>query len=213
MQDKPSTQRMTTMDAILDAALQLLEQGGERSAGTNHIAAAAGISPGNLYYHFPNREAILRRLFERFADAMRTRDATIAIRTPLSALVEACGMRLGLMWRYRGLLRAMPMLIAHDELQRSTWQEWREQERRLDGNWLRAMQQERLLPDDTNVDALAVNLQQLRLAAILCEPDDSFAVARESVLAPLRALLPASARPTLALSGFPGVSSMGPLAP
>jgi len=31
---------------------------------TNHIAAV-GISPGNLYYHFRNKEGIIRAIFEQ----------------------------------------------------------------------------------------------------------------------------------------------------
>jgi AcrR family transcriptional regulator len=40
---------------------------------TNHVAAHLKISPGNLYYHFRNKEEILREAFERMnaeADAV-----------------------------------------------------------------------------------------------------------------------------------------------
>ncbi|MEM7739018.1 MAG: TetR/AcrR family transcriptional regulator, partial [Deinococcota bacterium] len=32
---------------------------------TNHIAEAAGVSPGNLYYHYKNKEMIIRAILER----------------------------------------------------------------------------------------------------------------------------------------------------
>jgi len=56
---------MKTRDAILDTARRLFNEQGTRAVTTNHIAAAAGISPGNLYYHFKNRESIIVELFDR----------------------------------------------------------------------------------------------------------------------------------------------------
>lgn len=54
-----------TKSRILDAALKLFNEKGTIESTTNHIAAEIGISPGNLYYHFRNREEIVRALFER----------------------------------------------------------------------------------------------------------------------------------------------------
>ena len=51
-----------TRDRILDSALQLFNEQGVDKTTTNHIAAAAGISPGNLYYHYKNKEEIVRSL-------------------------------------------------------------------------------------------------------------------------------------------------------
>ena len=56
---------MSNRQRIIDAALMLFNDQGTGAVSTNHIADAAGISPGNLYYHFRNKEEIIRVLFER----------------------------------------------------------------------------------------------------------------------------------------------------
>lgn len=56
-----------THDRILDAALTLFNERGERNVSTNHIAATLSISPGNLYYYFRNKEEIIYQLFQRYA--------------------------------------------------------------------------------------------------------------------------------------------------
>lgn len=55
------------VDAILDAAAELFEEGGYEGASTNEIAARAGVPIGSLYQFFTNKEAILSALVERFA--------------------------------------------------------------------------------------------------------------------------------------------------
>ena len=52
-----------TRDRIVEASLELFNAQGERSVTTNHIAAHLGMSPGNLYYHFRNKQAIIALLF------------------------------------------------------------------------------------------------------------------------------------------------------
>jgi AcrR family transcriptional regulator len=59
-----------TKDRIADTALRLFNEAGTDSVSTNHIAAAMDISPGNLYYHFANKDEILLVLLERLATGL-----------------------------------------------------------------------------------------------------------------------------------------------
>jgi len=54
-----------TRERIIDAAIQLFNAKGVGSVTTNHVAAHLKISPGNLYYHFRNKEEIVREAFDR----------------------------------------------------------------------------------------------------------------------------------------------------
>ncbi|MDX2076180.1 MAG: TetR/AcrR family transcriptional regulator [bacterium] len=56
---------MKTKDRILDVAIALFNEHGTNNISTNHIAEAIGISPGNLYYHYANKQEIIRAIFER----------------------------------------------------------------------------------------------------------------------------------------------------
>lgn len=62
-----------TRERIVDAAIQLFNARGVGAVTTNHVAAHLKISPGNLYYHFRNKEEIVREAFDRMnaeADAV-----------------------------------------------------------------------------------------------------------------------------------------------
>jgi AcrR family transcriptional regulator len=57
-----------TVDAILEAAGQLLVSKGRAAVTTNAVAERAGVSIGSLYQYFPNKEAIFAALQERHRD-------------------------------------------------------------------------------------------------------------------------------------------------
>ena len=106
---------MSTRERILDAALVLFNKDSTAAVSTNHIANAAGISPGNLYYHFRNKEAILRELFERLYAANDQSFALPADKTPtLDDLQEFVRANYKILWQYRGLYRELVALLRND---------------------------------------------------------------------------------------------------
>lgn len=59
-----------SIDAILDAAEQLIAQQGQVGFTANELAAAAGMSIGRVYYWFPDIPAVVTALVERSAVRM-----------------------------------------------------------------------------------------------------------------------------------------------
>ncbi len=59
-----------TRQLIINTAIDLFNLQGTSNVSTNHIAAAMDISPGNLYYHFRNKEEIILAIFEQMVAEM-----------------------------------------------------------------------------------------------------------------------------------------------
>lgn len=55
-----------SMAKALEAALDLFSNQGFRATSMRQIASRSGISVGNLYHHFPNKEAIFQRLLNTY---------------------------------------------------------------------------------------------------------------------------------------------------
>src|SRR5213595_3761896 len=53
-------------DSVLGAFEALLIEVGERAATLDAVAKRAGVSKGGLLYHYPNKEAMIGSLLERF---------------------------------------------------------------------------------------------------------------------------------------------------
>ena len=55
-----------TAERILEVTLALFNRFGEPNVSTTLISAELGISPGNLYYHYPAKDELINSLFDRF---------------------------------------------------------------------------------------------------------------------------------------------------
>lgn len=61
-----------TRDKILETALAMFNAQGVHAVGVRDIARAVGISPGNLAYHFPQKEVLVAALIEQLHGANTT---------------------------------------------------------------------------------------------------------------------------------------------
>ena len=59
---------------VLDAALQLFSRQGYRATTMRDIADAASVSTGNVYHHFPDKEAIFRTLLDEYRDIVSSEE-------------------------------------------------------------------------------------------------------------------------------------------
>ena len=106
---------MSTKELILETALRLFNDKGTSAVSTNHIAAALGISPGNLYYHYRNKEEIIRAIFERLYDVWDTTLTLSGDRPPtLDDLQRLVRDNFTIMWDYRFVYRELVALLRHD---------------------------------------------------------------------------------------------------
>ncbi len=106
---------MKTRDRILYTSLHLFNTHSERTVTTNHIAAAMNISPGNLYYYFKNKEAIIFELFCQYEERTRIflqtdRNSTLTWNDVLGYFQQISNN----IWDYRFLHRDMEQLLNHD---------------------------------------------------------------------------------------------------
>lgn len=62
---------MKTRDRILSVSLALFNEDGEAAQTAVDISNELGISPGNLYYHFKGKDAIIAALFDQFETEMQ----------------------------------------------------------------------------------------------------------------------------------------------
>lgn len=106
-----------TTERILDQAIALFNENGVGAITTNHIAKQVGISPGNLYYHYQNKEAIIRAIYFRMVkemDEVWHPQQNNALASPLDALRFLLEKTYLLMWEYRFFQREVNGLLRKD---------------------------------------------------------------------------------------------------
>ena len=104
-----------TRQRILDTSLAMFNGQGEPNVTTNHIADELEISPGNLYYHFRNKDDIIEQLFGKYEERIDT-----ALTPPSGRLPELEDVWLQLhlvfecIWEYRFLYRDLVDILSRN---------------------------------------------------------------------------------------------------
>ena len=114
MERKP---KRRTRERILETALKLFNDFGEPNVTTTVIADEMDISPGNLYYHFHNKDEIVDALFGDYEKEIEALFATPASR---SLGTEDIWLFLHLLfetiWRFRFFYRDINDLLTRNRL-------------------------------------------------------------------------------------------------
>jgi len=106
---------MDTKELILHTATNLFNQHGTAKISTNAIADAAGISSGNLYYHYKDKSHIIREIYEQMIKSWekpydRAENRSMSIET-LKIFIEE---NFEMLWEYRFFYRETVALLNAD---------------------------------------------------------------------------------------------------
>ena len=106
---------MGNRERIVDAAVELMNRSGS-VVGTTQLAAHLSISPGNLYYHFRNREEILAEVLARLTFDL---DAVLELppgeQPDARRLAEIFIGGAKVLWQYRFFFSSPLELVMKDE--------------------------------------------------------------------------------------------------
>ena len=123
--------RESNKERIIAASLDLFNQSGTVAVTTNHIASHLLISPGNLYFHFRDRQDIVRQLFDRMCaevyDVWYGGGPEVILRRP-EELVELV---FGVFYKYRFFHREMYHLRRIDPHLTALWKKHLKKTERL----------------------------------------------------------------------------------
>jgi AcrR family transcriptional regulator len=113
------SKRLSNREKILQESVHLFNRHGVVPVTTNHVCKSLGLSPGNLYFHFKNREAITLELFTRMCEETYAlwKKSLEENATPVRFIEES----LEVFWTYRFFHREMYFLRRQDPRLNKLW--------------------------------------------------------------------------------------------
>ena len=190
-----------TAERILEVTLELFNRFGEPNVSTTLISAELGISPGNLYYHYPAKDELINALFDRYEKALgellhasdsvhNVEDAWFFMHT----LFE-------LIWQYRFLYRDLNDLLSKN--------------RRLETHIQKALQDkthafQSMLDSMRRSGALQIDAAEIQTVATSLVVVLTYWLSFEYVRDPRHALEPAGGETALLRGGQHSLSLLAP---
>jgi AcrR family transcriptional regulator len=108
----PPKKPRRTAERIAEVSLALFNRFGEPNVSTTLISAELGISPGNLYYHYPAKDELINSLFDRYeralGDILQAADGVEHVEDAWLFM----HMLFELVWKYRFLYRDLNDLLS-----------------------------------------------------------------------------------------------------
>lgn len=175
---------MKTRDRILVTSLELFNLCGEPNVTTIDIANEMDISPGNLYYHFRNKDEIIFELFQQYETAIHE-----VLQSPLDSGLDMMDywmyvhMVFEKIWEFRFLYRDTATILERNERLQKKFNRILDRKRDSAMSIIDLMRQdEQVQISDTEADKLAtnaaltvtywLNYQHVRHLTSDNEPDD-----------------------------------------
>jgi len=182
-----------TAERILDTTLDLFNRHGEPNVSTTLISAELGISPGNLYYHYPAKEELITTLFDRYDAALTELLHAADEVTDVEAAWLFFHMLFELIWAYRFLYRDLNDLLSNN--------------RRLETHFQFVLQRktkavETVLDGIGNAHGLSIARRDVEPVATAMVVVLTYWLSFEYVRNPRRALEPENAGPALLRGAF-----------
>jgi len=109
------TKKSPTKEKIKKIATTLFNENDTLSITTNHIANKANISPGNLYYHYKNKEEIITEIYQEMSskfESFNSFEQILSSENPLVVLSKMFEKYGELFLEYKFLLRDISTLMA-----------------------------------------------------------------------------------------------------
>lgn len=117
---------------IIEASIELFNEMGSHRVTTNHIIAKLGISPGTFYYHYRNKEEIIRAIFGRITEEFAEAVFTTGDGYSMDEFLESVTKMYRLYYRYRFFYLDLSMLLDRDaELEKSYRDNYRQKSARM----------------------------------------------------------------------------------
>jgi AcrR family transcriptional regulator len=149
-----------TRERILETSLRLFNDFGEPNVNTTIIAQEMNISPGNLYYHFKNKDDIVTSIFQQFE---REIDKLLTVPDDRTPNVEDAWLFLHLLfetiWKYRFFYRDLNNLLINNRTLELRFKTLLAQKVRM-ARWLcdGLARLSELRASPTEIEALATNM-------------------------------------------------------
>jgi AcrR family transcriptional regulator len=182
-----------TAERILETTLSLFNRFGEPNVSTTAISAELGISPGNLYYHYPAKDELINSLFDQYEaklnDLLRAADNVRHVEDAWLFF----HMLFELIWSYRFLYRDLNDLLSKNRRLETHFQFVLKNKRAAVRAVLDGLAQARALADDSaRLDPVVAETVATAMVVVL-----TYWLSYEYVRDPRRALEPESANAAL----------------